>query len=102
MLNGLALCHQHRIFHRCAPAPRRAGACRYRYTKPACTAAPHCQADPSKATADITLSFADVGLSGSVTVHDVWADKDLGTFSGSYTAKAVAFHDTALLRLSAA
>jgi hypothetical protein len=43
-----------------------------------------------------------VGLSGQVKVHDVWAGKDLGTFSGSYTAKGVAFHDTALLRLSAA
>ena len=32
----------------------------------------------------------------------MWADKDLGSFTGSFTAKGVAFHDTALLRLSAA
>ena len=38
----------------------------------------------------------------AATVYDVWAGKDLGTFSGSYTAKGIAPHDTAFLRLRAA
>ena len=70
------------------------------YTKPS-------QVPTPPAPADITIAFADVGLCGgatveapcAATVYDVWAGKDLGTFSGSYTAKGVLPHDTAFLRL---
>ena len=53
-------------------------------------------------TADIEVKFADVGLYGPVRVYDIWAGEDRGVFNGSYTAKGVAFHDTAFLRLSRA
>jgi len=33
-------------------------------------------------------------------VFDVWAQRSLGVFAGSFTARGVAFHDTALLRLA--
>jgi len=51
--------------------------------------------------APITIAFADVGLYGSVSVYDVWAQKTLGVFTNSFTA-TVASKDTAFLRLSAA
>jgi len=47
------------------------------------------------------VNFSDLGLSGDVTVYDIWAQKEIGTFQGSYTVKSVALHDTAFLRLSA-
>lgn len=54
------------------------------------------------AAVDITITFSDVNLMGSVQVYDIWAQAVVGTFTGSYTAKAVPFHGTAFLRLSAA
>merc|ERR1711862_58743 len=59
---------------------------------------------PSKPTgpADITMNFADVGFSAtqSVEVYNIWAQKSLGSFKGSFTAKSVGIHDSAFLRLS--
>jgi len=52
--------------------------------------------------ANITLTFADVGLTGAVAVRDLWAHADLGTFTGTYTALNVPFHGSAFLRLSPA
>ena len=57
---------------------------------------------PTARAANITLTFADVGLSGSVKVHDVWRGADLGSFTATYTAHDVAYLDTAFLRLSPA
>ena len=54
------------------------------------------------AAADITIAFADVNMVGSVSVFDIWQQQSAGSFTGSYTAKAVPFHGTAFLRLSAA
>lgn len=51
--------------------------------------------------AQITIAFADVGLEGSVSVYDIFAQKSLGVFTGSFTA-SVAFKDTAFVRLSMA
>jgi hypothetical protein len=53
-------------------------------------------------SADITVNFAMAGinLEGEVAVFDIWAKKEVGTFSSKYTAKAVPFHGTAFLRLS--
>jgi len=56
---------------------------------------------PTGGAADITINFADVNLYGSVSVYDIWAQQTVGTFTTSYTAKAVPFHGTAFLRLSA-
>lgn len=49
---------------------------------------------------DITVNFADVGLSGNVAVYDIWAQKQVGVFQGSYTASKVPYHSSAFLRLS--
>lgn len=51
----------------------------------------------ASSTATMSFSFTLVpGLAagaGSYVVHDMWAGKDLGTFSGSYST-SVAAHDT--------
>ena len=52
--------------------------------------------------ADITISFSMVNLHGSVTVYDIWEQKSVGSFTGSYTARAVPYHGSAFLRLSPA
>ena len=52
-------------------------------------------------SADIAVAFKDLGLSGNVSVFDIWASKDLGTFSSAVTAEGVPLHGTAFLHLSA-
>jgi len=54
----------------------------------------------SGAAADIEVKFSDFNLFGDVSVYDIWARKDLGSFRTSYTATAVPLHGTAFLRLS--
>jgi hypothetical protein len=49
---------------------------------------------------DITISFADINLKSPVNVYDIWAQKALGSFSGSYTATQVPYHGTAFVRLT--
>lgn len=46
----------------------------------------------------IALDLSSVGCTGSCQVRDVWRQKDLGTFTGSYTA-VVPGHATCVLRL---
>lgn len=46
----------------------------------------------------VTLDFADAGLGGKVSVRDLRARADRGTFTGSYTVTVPA-HGTAFLRL---
>ena len=55
---------------------------------------------PAPPPADIEIAFADVDLFGSVRVYDVFAQQEVGVFSGSYTARGVPFHGSAFLRLS--
>eukprot|EP00048_Salpingoeca_helianthica_P014860 m.223921 g.223921 ORF g.223921 m.223921 type:complete len:494 (-) comp16352_c0_seq1:183-1664(-) len=55
---------------------------------------------PAPVAVPITVKFADVGLTRA-RVRDLWARKDLGVFSGSYTA-TVAPHAAAFLRLTPA
>jgi alpha-galactosidase len=53
---------------------------------------------------DVTVSFQDVWwpAGASAVVRDLWAERDLGTFTGQYTAKAVPSHGTVALRLKVA
>ena len=39
-----------------------------------------------ESTCNVTAELADLGISGSAVLFDVWANKSLGTMSGSYTA----------------
>ena len=55
---------------------------------------------PSGSAQDITVTFADLDLFGPIAVYDIWAQEDLGVFTGSYTARQVPYHGTAFLRLS--
>jgi hypothetical protein len=86
---------------------------RRRPTPPASTPPPHppasCRARcrytkagaiPTASSADITIDFARVHLFGAVDVYDIWAGASLGSFTGSFTATGVAYHDTAFLRLT--
>jgi len=57
--------------------------------------------------ANFVVNFADVpGLapsaSGNYAVRDIWAHKDLGTSSGSFTATNLASHDSAFITLTPA
>ena len=54
---------------------------------------------PAGAAVDITVSFADVNLFGSVRVYDIWSQTDLGVFEGAFTA-TVPFHGSAFVRLT--
>ena len=57
---------------------------------------------PGGPPANITVRFADVGLTEvtTATVVDVWTGAALGSFEGSYAAAHVAFHDTAFVILT--
>jgi alpha-galactosidase len=52
------------------------------------------------AVSDITVTFSDIGLSGTVKVRDLWAKAEKGAFTGSYTM-SVPSHGTGMLRISA-
>ena len=54
----------------------------------------------SASTANMTVNWSDIGLSGSATVRDLWARADLGSFSGSYTA-SVPSHGIVLIKVVA-
>jgi alpha-galactosidase len=49
---------------------------------------------------DITASFEDIGLTGSATVRDLWAHRDLGRFTGKFTAADVPIHGVRLLKVT--
>jgi alpha-galactosidase len=53
----------------------------------------------SGSSANITVTFSNIGLSGTVTVRDLWAKADRGSFSGSYTM-SVPSHGTGMLKIS--
>jgi alpha-galactosidase len=50
--------------------------------------------------ASMTLNFSQIGLSGQVSVRDLWQHTDLGTFSGSYTAMQIPSYGVAMLRVT--
>eukprot|EP00026_Physarum_polycephalum_P008699 Phypoly_transcript_08795.p1 GENE.Phypoly_transcript_08795~~Phypoly_transcript_08795.p1 ORF type:complete len:395 (+),score=34.18 Phypoly_transcript_08795:71-1255(+) len=55
----------------------------------------------SPETAAITADWADIGLESGVSadVRDLWARSDLGSFTGSYSAKVVS-HGTVLVKIT--
>lgn len=50
---------------------------------------------------NITVNLSDIGITGSITVRDLWAKADKGSFTGSYTA-LVPSHGTVVLKVSSA
>jgi hypothetical protein len=55
----------------------------------------------SAASADINVQWAALGLpSSAATVRDLWSHTDLGSFTGSYTAQAVASHGVVMLKVA--
>jgi alpha-galactosidase len=52
----------------------------------------------SGGSADITVSFNDIGISGTATVRDLWAHQDLGEHTGSFTAN-VPSHGVVMLKI---
>jgi alpha-galactosidase len=54
----------------------------------------------AQAAANMTLSFSDIGMSGAHKVRDLWARKDLGTFTGEFVAM-VPSHDVVMVKVSA-
>lgn len=42
----------------------------------------------------VTITLADLGLSGTVAVRDIWQRKDLGTASGTFTTDSIMPHDS--------
>jgi len=54
----------------------------------------------SSASASITVQWSQIGIpTGAATVRDLWAAKDLGPSTGSYTATNVASHSVVLLKI---
>jgi len=51
-----------------------------------------------KSTMPVTVRFKEIGFSGKVSIRDLWAHKDLGAFSGSYTAQ-VPRHGVVMLKV---
>jgi alpha-galactosidase len=51
-------------------------------------------------SASITVKWTDIGIpAGSATVRDLWAAKDLGPFTDSYTASNIASHSVVMLKI---
>jgi alpha-galactosidase len=50
-------------------------------------------------TADLTVTWEQVGLSGKQPVRDLWMQKDLGDFTGSFTAKGLTQNGLMLIRV---
>ncbi|PYU91695.1 MAG: alpha-galactosidase, partial [Acidobacteria bacterium] len=48
--------------------------------------------------ATIKVNFSDIEVSGSATVRDLWAKKDLGSFEGNYSTQ-VPKHGVALIKV---
>jgi alpha-galactosidase len=52
-------------------------------------------------TASITVPWSALGIpTGAATVRDLWSHTDLGTFTASYTAAAVASHGVVMLKVT--
>ena len=51
---------------------------------------------------DVTVDFADIGLTGGGEVRDLWAGKKLGSFDTSFTGSAIPIHGVQLLKVTPA
>ncbi|WP_204078210.1 X2-like carbohydrate binding domain-containing protein [Planotetraspora phitsanulokensis] len=49
---------------------------------------------------DITANWTDIGLTGTATVRDLWARKNLGRFRTGFTASDVPIHGVRLLKVT--
>ena len=52
-------------------------------------------------TAPISVSFSDIGISGTADVRDLWAHQDMGEHASSYSAD-VPSHGVVMLKIVAA
>ena len=50
-------------------------------------------------TADITVSWDTIGLSGSQPVRDLWARENLGEFKDSFTARGLGEHEHGMIQV---
>ncbi len=51
-------------------------------------------------SANITVQWSQLGIpTGAATVRDLWAAKDLGSFTGSYAATSVPGHSVVMLKI---
>jgi alpha-galactosidase len=54
-------------------------------------------------SANITVQWSQIGIpAGAASVRDLWAGKDLGSFTDSYTANNVPSHDVVMLKIVSA
>jgi alpha-galactosidase len=54
----------------------------------------------SGASASITVQWSQIGIpAGAASVRDLWAAKDVGPATGSYTASNVASHSVVMLKI---
>lgn len=82
---------------------------------PAAPTGPECWARPladgsvaalllnrGSAVGDVSCSFAELGLptpNGAAAVRDLWARADLGSFTGSFTARGLRPHASMLVKV---
>jgi len=50
-------------------------------------------------TADVSVTWDKIGLSGSQKVRDLWGRKDLGTYTDSFTARNLSQHGHMLIKV---
>lgn len=50
-------------------------------------------------TADISVSWKTIGLSGEQPVRDLWRSRDLGTFDGKFTAADLGWHESLMVKV---
>ncbi len=50
----------------------------------------------------ITVQWSDIGFSAdhSAVVRDLWAQQDLGTFTGKYTSPNIDYHSVMMLKIT--
>jgi hypothetical protein len=53
----------------------------------------------SKASAPVSVSFADLGIASPARVRDLWKQRDVGTFNGAFS-QAIPPHGAGLYRIS--
>lgn len=54
----------------------------------------------SSKPASINLHFSTLGLNGEQRLRDLWRQKNIGTFSGSYTARNIPSHGVLLMKIT--